>query len=261
MNMHDNEKSASRARSPRGPFKSLVVLGESTVEGGGWLSGPQERWADLLWKLLECAQERKISYYNAGLGASVISPRSPGYDASRKPSASERLDEEVISRRPDFVVIAYGLNDMRAGMSAADFGREMEEIIDRIQRSAERLIVIANVYHMPTYRYYPPFDKGSLAATIEYNTMLEKLAERRGCLYADVWGAQGERDWVVHQDTVHANKVGNMLIAHEVFACTVRAASEIAHEVEKRNRQTEWTRNCLARQTEGIEESHDSYAN
>ena len=43
MNMHDNEKSASRARSPRGPFKSLVVLGESTVEGGGWLSGPQER--------------------------------------------------------------------------------------------------------------------------------------------------------------------------------------------------------------------------
>ena len=25
-----------------GPFKRLVVLGESTVEGGGWLASPQE---------------------------------------------------------------------------------------------------------------------------------------------------------------------------------------------------------------------------
>ena len=258
--MPDRENRSNRARSPRGPFKSLVVLGESTVEGGGWLSGPQERWADLLWKLLECAQETRISYYNAGLGASVISPRSPGYEASRKPSASERLDDEVISRHPDLVVIAYGLNDMRAGMSAADFAREMETIIDRMQRSTEQLLVIANVYHMSSYRHYPPFDKGSVAATIEYNTMLEELAEKRGCAYADVWDAQGERNWVVHQDTVHANKVGNMLIAHKVFECIVRAASGVVDRVEKRNQHTEWTRNCLATQTEGVEGSHDSYA-
>ncbi len=64
--------------TPRGPFKSLVVLGESTVEGGGWLRGPEERFADLLWKLLEQAQEEPMAYHNAGVGASVISPRSPG---------------------------------------------------------------------------------------------------------------------------------------------------------------------------------------
>ncbi len=62
-----------------GPFKSLVVLGESTVEGGGWLSGPEERWADILWRLLEQAQEEAVTYHNAGIGASVISPQSPGY--------------------------------------------------------------------------------------------------------------------------------------------------------------------------------------
>ena len=32
---------------PQGPFKSMVVLGESTVEGGGWLVGPEERWPDI----------------------------------------------------------------------------------------------------------------------------------------------------------------------------------------------------------------------
>ena len=30
-----------------GPFHRLVVLGESTVEGGGWVQNVQERWADL----------------------------------------------------------------------------------------------------------------------------------------------------------------------------------------------------------------------
>ena len=231
----------------RGPFKSLVVLGESTVEGGGWLSGPEERWADIFWKLLENAQEENISYHNAGVGASVISPVSPGYEASRKPSASERLEDELISRKPDLVVIAYGLNDMRAGMSVSDFETEMAEIIDRIQRSNEQLLVIANVYHMSSYQYYPPFEKGSVAKTIEYNRMLQKLAGKKRCAYADVWSAEGKRDALIHQDTVHANKVGNMLIAHKVFECIVHAAPGIMDNVEKRNATTDWTRNCLAR--------------
>ena len=31
-----------------GPFKTLVVLGESNVQGGGWLAKEDERWADVL---------------------------------------------------------------------------------------------------------------------------------------------------------------------------------------------------------------------
>jgi hypothetical protein len=49
-------KSMNRKETPEGPFRTLVVLGESTVEGGGWLSDTKERWADILWKLLEQAQ-------------------------------------------------------------------------------------------------------------------------------------------------------------------------------------------------------------
>ena len=243
---------------PLGPFKSLVVLGESTVEGGEWLSGPEERWADILWKLLETAQEEPLIYHNAGIGASVISPNSPGYEASVKPSAAERLQEEVISQNPDLVVVAYGLNDMRSGMNVSAFKEDMEEIIDRIQGSNHPLIVIANVYHMSAYKYYPPFDKGSVAKTRKYNQMLKRLAVEKGCLYADVWSAEGQMDSVIHQDTVHANKVGNMLIAHKVFECIVHAAPGITNNVNKRNANTEWTRNCLALQAEGEEKRHAS---
>ena len=122
------------------------------------------------------------------------------------------------------------------------------------------MIVIANVYHMSAYKYYPPFDKGSVAKTKEYNQMLERLAVEKGCAYADVWTAEGQRDSVIHQDTVHANKVGNMLIAHKVFQCIVHAVPGITSNVQKRDANTEWTRSCLARQDEGVEKSHDSYS-
>lgn len=237
---------------PQGPFKSLVVLGESTVEGGGWLSKTEERWPDILWKLLENAQEEPLLYHNAGVCASVISPKSPGYEASTKPSASERLQKEVIDHNPDLVIIAYGLNDMRAGMRRAIFRREMQKIIDRIRISIHPLIVIANVYHMSTYKHYPPFNKGSVKKTKKYNQMLAELAAKNSCVYADVWSAEGQRDYVIHQDTVHANKVGNMLIAHKVFESIVHASPGITANIEKKHKDTEWTRECLGRQKKGI---------
>jgi len=30
-----------------GPFRKLIVLGESTVQGGGWLASDDERYADI----------------------------------------------------------------------------------------------------------------------------------------------------------------------------------------------------------------------
>jgi lysophospholipase L1-like esterase len=238
--------------TPRGPFKSLVVLGESTVEGGGWLKATEERWADIVYRLVEHAQEAPLVYHNAGLGASVISPRSPGYEASVKPSATERLLDEVIVHAPDLLVIAYGLNDMRAGMDVQEFEQEMSAIIARVRETLSPLIVIVNVYHMPTYHFYPPFDQGSLEDTRGYNQMLSELAAQQGCAYADVWAAEGQKDYVVHPDTVHANKIGNMLIAHKVFEAIVHAAPGIASSVAERDAGTEWARETARMRREGV---------
>ncbi len=245
-------------RRPEGPFRSLVVLGESTVEGGPWLRDAGERWADILHRLLEEAQEQALRYHNAGLGASVISPRRPGYAASNKPSAAERLDKEVIAHKPDLLVIAYGLNDMRAGMKLADFRAELEAILRRVRAKGsprgreaplprgEPLVVLVAVYHMAAYDRYPPFDLGSVAATKRYNAMLRSVAKAEGCVFADAWAAEGRCDHVVHPDTVHANKIGNLLIAHEVFKAIVHAAPGIARNVHRRDAGTDWTRACLS---------------
>jgi lysophospholipase L1-like esterase len=246
---------ARRSGNPIGPFTSLVVLGESTVQGGGWLRNRHERWADILHRLLETAQEARIRYHNAGLGASVVSPASPGYEASNKPSAAERLDREVIRHRPDLLVIAYGLNDMRAGMPVDAFAGEMRGILRRVRKRGNPLIVLANVYHMTTYGYYPPFDRGSAAAHRRYNRMLRDLAASAGCAYADVWSAEGGKGHVVHLDTVHANKIGNMLIAHKVFEAIVHAAPGMARHVNRRDAKTAWSRKIRAWQGSCVEKS------
>lgn len=220
----------------------LVVLGESTVQGGPWLDRTEQRYADLLAGMLGSCLEGKLDYHNAGLSASVIAPSSPGYEASAKPSASERLDAEVIAHRPDVLVIAYGLNDMRSGMEIGLFGRELRSLVDRVRARLSPLIVLATVYHMTGWRSYPPFDKGSPAAIRLYNALIRLVAAEKGCACADIWTAMGERDWLVHQDGVHANVVGNLVIASEIFATIARSLPALADDVIRRHADTDWTR-------------------
>ncbi len=229
-------------RGPDGPFQRLVVLGESTVEGGGWIQNDDERFADILARLLEYCQEAPLEYHNAGLGASVISPHTVAYGASRKPSALERLHKQVISRRPDLLVIAYGLNDMRGDVCPQDFRRELEALIAQVRQAINPCIVLVNVYHQTKLHRYPPFNQGTQEAIHAYNQMLREAARQWHCIHADAWAAEGGCDWVVHPDGVHANRIGNLLIAHRVLEAIVHACPGLATNVHRRDADTEWTR-------------------
>jgi len=238
-----------------GPFRKLVVLGESTVQGGGWLASDSERYADILWRQLELAQEQPLEYVNAGIGASVISPASPGYDASAKPSAAERLDTQVIEQNPDLLVIAYGLNDMRSGMDVTTFRNEMVMLLDRIAAKIDPAIVLVNVYYVTAFHHYPPFDCGSREATLAYNEMLRTLSADRGLIYADAHAATAGCPHTVHLDTVHANKLGNMLIANRIVEAVVRACPGLADNVNRRDATTDWSKLILPWQATGREPS------
>ena len=229
-----------------------MFLGESTLEGGGWLDAESERYADVLVALIDRVQGKPVEYVNCGLGASIISPRSPGYEVSRKPSALERYRTDVIAVDPDLFILAYGLNDMRAGMDVAMFIADMEAIIRDVANACRPLIVLVNVYHMTRYDAYPPFDRGSIATTAAYNAAIRDLAERTGCLYADVHAAEGDADWVVHQDGVHANAVGNLLIAHRIFEVLATHCSGLSANTQARDRETVWTQTARQMRESGI---------
>ena len=234
------------------PFRRMVIMGESTVEGGGWLVQREGRFADILAGLISSCQEKPVEYINKGIGANAISPRSPGYEKSRKPSAMERYKADVIALNPDLFVLCYGLNDMRAGMPLQDFQEDLATIIRDVKAACSTMIVLTTVYYMTGWRSFAPYDKGSPALTRLYNACIRGLAEEYDCVLADVWGAEGEADWLIHPDGVHANRVGNLLIAHRIFEAIAQHASGLTNRTFAQDQNTTWTRNTTkARESSG----------
>jgi len=113
------------------PFRVMVTLGESTT-AGGWSRERERCWASRLASLICDMQTDPVELINVGIGANLISTRSPTYKNSGKPAASERLDKHVMAHHPDLLIISYGLNDARGGTPLDLFAEEMEGIIDRV---------------------------------------------------------------------------------------------------------------------------------
>lgn len=224
------------------PFKTMVVMGESTVQGGPWLIDIKDRWADVLARLINRCQSSKIKYYNKGIGANVISPRSPGYSDSVKPSAIERYHEDVIDLDPDLFVLCYGLNDMRAGMDVEEFSEDMQTIVRDVKDACSPLMVLTTVYHMTGWRSFPPYDKGSARPTKAYNEAIRGLAEKNECILSDVWDAESHADWLINPDGVHANFVGNLIIGHRVFRDIAVNCSCLTKAILAKTENTEWVK-------------------
>lgn len=209
------------------PFRTMVALGESHVAGAS-ASTEANRWVNVVADVIGRFQGEPVVLHNKGIGANAISPRSPGYPSSRKPSALERYPDDVIALRPDLFVLSYGLNDMRAGMPPEDFRQDMSRIIADVQAALAPVTVLTTVYHMSAYDLYPPYNVGSVHATEVYNLVIRQLAEDHGCILADIWAAEGQADWLIHPDTVHANDLGHLLIANRVIEAIASHCSSVA---------------------------------
>lgn len=229
------------------PFRRMVIMGESTVAGGGWLPHREDRFADVLVRLINSCQEQPVEYFNKGIGANAISPRSPGYPQSAKPSALERYKTDVIELQPDLFVLCYGLNDMRANMPVAHFREDLATILREVQKACSPATVLTTVYYMTGWKSFPPYDQGSVELSLRYNDCLRQLAEQHDCILADIWSGEGEADWLIHYDGVHANRVGNLVIAHRIFEALARHSSGLTESTFAQDRNTRWTQATMKR--------------
>ena len=118
-------------------FRKMVALGESTT-AGGWSTSPDRCWVSQLAKLINDFQAQPMDFVNSGIGANVISTRSPCYPYSGKPAANERLEKHVLAHEPDLLVISYGLNDARGGTPLDLFTQEMRVILHQIRQRASQ---------------------------------------------------------------------------------------------------------------------------
>ena len=211
------------------PFTKFVALGESTT-AGGWSTSPERCWVPRLAALIDDFQERPLEVFNAGIGANLISSRSPAYATSGKPAADERLQKHVIDQAPDLLVISYSLNDARGGTSWSLFRRVMLSLITRVRQDLDPVIVLPGPYYMWDFVIGREggYGKGDLETFKKFNKGIARLARAQDCLYVDLLDAYGESDWMVHYDGVHANDLGHRIVSNKMFEVLAQNCSCLA---------------------------------
>jgi lysophospholipase L1-like esterase len=230
------------------PFRAGVALGESTTAGGSATSRDLT-WVSRLAELINENQIDAIQMINSGIGANVISPRSPSYEDSGKPSALERYQKHVIDHRPDLVLISYGLNDARGGTPLAQFLEDLRDLTLAIQKKTDALIVLVNAYFMTGFDRYLPYNQANVATFMGYNAGIKRLAKECDVLYADVFAAQDQAVWMIDPDGVHANNLGHRVIANRIFEVLAQNCSGLSQKAfELRKSFQQWRDESVLKQ-------------
>ncbi len=216
-----------------GPFRRMVVLGDS-IAYGMCAAQAENEWNQVVTGLLRKFQDEPLTVFNRGLPAGVISPRCPGYAESAKPSLMERYQRHCIELRPDLVVIAEGVNDMRSGMPLQEYVEDLENIVSDIQAETKALVVLLGVYHQ-TFgvgandpAVYPTWTKWSYDISKAYNLAISLVAEKRDALFVDAQQIMGGADWLLHVDACHLNDLGHALMGHGVFQAIATRCKSVA---------------------------------
>jgi lysophospholipase L1-like esterase len=229
------------------PVRRLVLLGESN--GFGMCAGdPRNEWFQSLAGLLRDFQDEPLVALNHSVPGCVISPRSPGYPGLPEgalPSALERYETEVIGAAPDLVVLAFGLNDSRCGNPVDAFIEDLEAIVADTQARTSALVVITSPYwntqynpalwktHRPSWADDPTwaaFTREGDALVTSYVRQMRALAERRKCIFVDLYSLTEDCLWLMNQDQCHFNDVGHRVIGQAVFHAVASRCSFVGRK-------------------------------
>ena len=213
-------------------FRKMVALGESTT-AGGWSSSPQRCWVSQLARLINEFQAQPMEFVNSGIGANLISTKSPAYEQSGKPAANERLEKHVLAHEPDLLIISYGLNDSRGGTSLDLFTSEMRNILHEVRKKIQPLILLPGPYYMIDFTVGGAhWSHANLDTFYQYNRATREVAEQESCLFVDLLDAYGKTPWMVHYDAVHANDLGHRIVANRMFEVLAQNCSGVARHTK-----------------------------
>lgn len=207
------------------PFRRFVAFGAS-ITAGGSATSRELCWVNRVTDAINESQLEPLNTFNVGLGASVVSPRSAGYDKSTKPSAMERYQSHVVEHRPDLVTISYAVNDARAGTPIGQFLEDLRHIVMDVKSKTGAIVAILSNHFMTDFARDPPFSQANIAVFEGYNSGMRRLAEECDVLYVDIFSVLGFSPWTVDPvDGVHPNNLGHKLIADCVFDTLARNCS------------------------------------
>jgi lysophospholipase L1-like esterase len=216
------------------PVQKIVVIGESNAFGM-CATDPRNEWVQTASNLIRDFEDESLAVFNNSIPANVISPHSPGFAHLPdwgKPSALERYKEDLIMQSPDIAIIAYGLNDSRSGYQVDSFLQDLEHIVSDTVKETKALVVLTSPYWNTQYDEgmwnsldpkpdwideWKDFTVSGRDLVWSYVMGIEKVAREYTCLFVDLFSPTEGCTWLLHDDHVHFNDVGQRLIGQIVF--------------------------------------------
>lgn len=156
--------------SDGGPFK-ILTYGDSISAGG-------EASTRAL-----CFDERYAAWLRTQYPAAQISVENGATGGDSTVQGMQRLEEKVLTRAPDLVLIGFGMNDHNVGgVSIELFKENLGKMIDQIRARTGATVML--------FSAFPPNPdwKHSSHRMEHYAVATQEVADAKGTGYADVFG-------------------------------------------------------------------------
>jgi len=220
--------------------QTLVCFGDSVTQGVPHCA-PEDTFPALLERRLNWRYAPQLTFtvHNAGVGG------------ENTVEALARLDESVLTHRPDLVTVEFGLNDIRYDgtkrVYEEEFAANLRTIHGRLTAAGAQVVLmtpnpIVDCYHEYSKGtdYYAPWG-GCNGACAAYAAIIRQVAADLNCALCDIYAAfvrkaieaefRGETcNWsdlrvlgglISTRDGVHPTAAGQELIAAELYALLV----------------------------------------
>lgn len=184
--------------------QKIAFLGDSITEAG---AGP-DGYVTLVVRGLEAV----------GIKAAAIPAGIGGHKSNQM---LERLERDVLSKKPDWMTLSCGVNDVWHGANGIpldQYKTNITKIVDTCQAAGVKVMILTATM---IGEDQPNENNQKLAA---YNDFLRALAKDKKCLLADLNAdmqaavkAAASKENLLTTDGVHMNPAGNKLMAEGVL--------------------------------------------
>ncbi|MGH9226117.1 MAG: SGNH/GDSL hydrolase family protein [Acidimicrobiales bacterium] len=210
--------------SQTGPGPLYISVGASETTGIGSEVPLREAWPRVLYRT---AMPANTVFVNMGIPGATVA------------LALQFEVPRTVDQKPNIVTVWLNVNDIIAGVSAADFERDLGNLVRQLRRGGQTRVLVANtppIDHLPAYKACRPdppaagpecrAPNGVLPAPDDVNRLIDdynaataRVAEREGANLVDLHAvgmksrAAGIEDALVSPDGFHPNAGGYQLVA------------------------------------------------